>query len=94
VKPRIPEFKSDKEIADFWDSHSISDFDHELEEAKDIIFVRPQRQSISIRLDKKYVQVLKALASEHGIGYSSLLRMWLIERIKREIKERKMDSPD
>jgi len=83
---KIPNFKSDEEVAEFWDTHSLTDFEDELEEAKDVVFVRPHRQVVSIRLDRKYVQILKTLATERGIGYSPLVRMWVIERIKKEME--------
>jgi len=30
---------------------------------------------------------MKAIAREKGINYSTLARMWLIERVKKEIEE-------
>jgi len=86
---KIPNFKSDEEAAKFWDTHSLTDFEEELEEAKDVIFVRPQRQTVSIRLDRKYIRILKSLATKRGIGYSPLIRMWIIEKINQEIGKEK-----
>ena len=40
---RIPKFKTDKEIAEFWDTHDLVDFEDELEIAKDVVFVKPER---------------------------------------------------
>lgn len=37
---KIPKFKSDKEAAKFWNTHSLADFEKELKPAKDVIFVR------------------------------------------------------
>ena len=81
---KIPKFKTDKEIAEFWDTHSLADFEDELEIAKDVVFVKPERQVISLRLDRKIVRALKALAARKGIGYSPLLRMWILERFYQE----------
>ena len=50
---RIPKFKTDEEIAEFWDTHDLTDFEEELRPAKDIVFVKPQRQVMSPRLDRK-----------------------------------------
>ena len=82
--PKIPKFKTDKEIAKFWDTHSLADFEDELEIAKDVVFVKPERQVISLRLDRKIVKSLKYLAARKGIGYSPLLRMWILERFYKE----------
>jgi len=81
---RIPKFKTEKEIADFWDTHSLADFEDELRPAKDVVFVKPERQIVSLRLDTKIVRALKALAATKGIGYSPLIRMWILERFHRE----------
>ena len=81
---KIPEFTSDKEAADFWATHSLADFEQDLEEAKDILFVRPKKQTITIRMDKKYIDAIRAIASKKGIGHSPLMRMWIIERLDQE----------
>jgi predicted DNA binding CopG/RHH family protein len=81
---KIPKHKTDKEIAAFWATHSLADFEDDLEEAKGVIFVRPERQVVSLRLDRKLINALKAFASQKGIGYSPLLRMWILERFYKE----------
>lgn len=83
--PKIPKFKSDKEIAEFWDTHSLADFEKELRPAKDVVFVKPELQVISLRLDRKMVRALKYLAHRKGVGYSSLVRMWLLEKFYQEV---------
>ena len=77
---KIPKFKSDKEAAQFWDTHSLTDFEEDLRPAKDVVFVKPELQVISLRLDRKVVQSLKAYGAKKGLGYSSLLRMWILEK--------------
>lgn len=86
---KIPKFKSDEEAAEFWNNHSLADYEEELEPADDVVFVRPERQVISLRLDKKIVRTLKAYAMKKGIGYSPLLRMWILERFYKEIHPKK-----
>ncbi len=81
---RIPRFKSDKEAAEFWDTHSLADFESELHPAKGIVFIKPDRQIVSLRLDRNLVTTLKHFAHQKGIGYSALLRMWVLERLSQE----------
>ena len=78
---KIPRFKSDKEAAEFWDTHSLTDFTEDLRPAKNVVFIKPDRQVVSLRLDRKLVKVLKHYARQKGIGYSTLLRMWVMERL-------------
>jgi len=86
---KIPKFKSDQEAAQFWDTHSLIEFEDNLELVKEKVFVKPEKQVMTIRVDKKLANALKIIAREKGINYSTLARMWLIERIKKEIEEMK-----
>ncbi|MGH7799955.1 MAG: CopG family antitoxin [Thermodesulfobacteriota bacterium] len=84
---KIPKFKSDQEAAQFWDTHSLAEFKDDLELAKENVFVKPEKQVMTIRVDKKLANAMKAIAREKGINYSTLARMWLIERVKKEMEE-------
>ena len=84
---KIPKFKSDQEAAQFWDTHSLIEFEDNLELVKEKVFVKPEKQVMTIRVDKKLANAMKAIAREKGINYSTLARMWLIERAKKEIEE-------
>jgi len=84
---KIPKFKSDQEAAQFWDTHSLIEFEDDLELVKEKVFVKPEKQVMTIRVDKKLANAMKAIAREKGINYSTLARMWLIERVKKEIEE-------
>ena len=48
---RAPKFKNIKEEREFWDSHDSTDYLDDFEVAKDVVFVRPKKQVISLRLD-------------------------------------------
>ena len=37
----IPEFKTLEEMAEFWNNHDLTDFENEMEEVKEPIFVKP-----------------------------------------------------
>lgn len=82
---KIPKFKSDKEAREFWDTHSLADFEEDLRPAKDVVFVKPERQIVSLRLDRRIINALKSFAAKKGIGYSPLIRMWILERFYKEI---------
>lgn len=86
---KIPKFKSDQEAAQFWDTHSLIEFEDDLELVKEKVFVKPEKQVMTIRVDKKLANAMKAIAREKGINYSTLARMWLIERVKKEMEEMK-----
>ncbi|MBI1869703.1 MAG: hypothetical protein HYS07_00760 [Chlamydiae bacterium] len=81
---KIPRFKTKQEERTFWDTHSLADYEEDLRPANDIVFVKPDRQVVTLRLDKKIVKLLKTLGTRKGIGYSSLLRMWILEKFYQE----------
>jgi hypothetical protein len=39
-KQRIPQADSIQELAEFWDTHDVTDFEDELEEVTESVFVR------------------------------------------------------
>jgi hypothetical protein len=80
--PMISDEATDEAIAQFWDTHSLTEYLDELETADDVVFVKPKKEVISIRLEPKYVHQLKILAHKMGIGYSLLVRRWVMERLR------------
>ncbi len=82
---KIPQFKTEQEEADFWDSHDSTDFLDETE-AVNVAFVdaRPSMKQISLRLDPSVIDQLKSLAVGKGIGYQTMIRMWVMERLGQE----------
>lgn len=85
AKPRrkIPDFKSDEEAARFWDTHSAADYWDDLVEAKDVYFKRPRKQVVAVRLEPPLLRRVKALALEKGLSFSTLIRMWIVERCRK-----------
>lgn len=85
---KIPEFKNDKEAAEFWDDHDLADFEEDLEPVTDVRFRLSRKTVVSLRLDPDDLQLLKQLASEKGVGHSTLARMWVKEKLT-ELTSRK-----
>jgi len=85
----LPQFRSLQEEAEFWDTHDTTEFLSEFEEADDVVFVRPEMQVVSLRLERNLVDRLKAYAQEIGIPYTTLIRMWVIRAFKQEVESRR-----
>lgn len=79
---KIPKFKSEKEEADFWATHDSTDYLSETKEIK-VRFSRPSKKLVSLRLDEKTIKRLKRIANSKGIGYLELVRMWVLENLKK-----------
>ncbi|MCC7106906.1 MAG: hypothetical protein IT307_17370 [Chloroflexi bacterium] len=81
---RIPPFKTIRDEAEFWDTHDSADFEDEFEEVTDVRFVRGQRKkAITVRLEEGSLRRLRRQAAHQGIGPSTLVRMWVLERLRR-----------
>jgi len=82
---KLPEFRSDQDEAEFWDTHDSTEFLRDTQPV-DVTFVdaRPAKKQISLRLDPEAIDKLKAIAQRKGIGYQTLIRMWVMERLAQE----------
>lgn len=83
-KSKIPKFKSFEEEAKFWDTHDTTELLDELSEVKNVKFPKPHKRLISVRMDDVQIRSLKKIATTKGIGYLTLMRMWIVERLSRE----------
>lgn len=71
---------TDEQIAQFWETHSSADYWDELEPV-DVEIVRPERQVVALRLDKPILEKVKAIAATKSLGYTTLLRIWIKEKL-------------
>lgn len=80
---KIPKFKTYREEARFWDTHSVTDFEHETENV-DIVFElnKPRDETLIVRLQKGFKEKLEKTARSKGLNVSTLARMWLMERLQ------------
>lgn len=85
-KPKkVPRFKSRDEEAAFWDTHSPLDYG-EWKEVKRIRVAKPLAHILGVRLDARTIDRLSAIGRKKGVGASTLARMWLLERLARELE--------
>ena len=78
--PKIPKTDSIQELAHFWDTHDLPDFEDELEEVSDSVF---ERESVmKIRLLPDEAEAVRQLAKSKGIPYLDLIRQWVREKIQ------------
>ena len=82
---KLPKFATDQEEARFWETHDSTEFLDDTEPVE-VAFVdaRPRKKQISLRLDARVIDVLKAIARRKGIGYQTLIRLWVMERLAQE----------
>lgn len=84
---KIPAFNNIEEEANFWDSHSFTEFEDQLEEV-DMVFEldKPRDESLILRVQKPFKDQLKKIARNKGLDVSTLARMWLMEKANEALK--------
>ena len=83
---KIPKFADKAAETAYWNTHDSSKV-VDWSNAKVGMFpnLRPSTQSISIRLPKALLEELKILANKKDVPYQSLLKIYLSERIEKEL---------
>jgi len=83
TRSRIPRFKNREEEAEFWATHSTTEFEDEFEEVQ-VKVARPLGHILAVRLDARTIDRLAEVGRAKGLGPSTLARMWLLERLEQE----------
>jgi len=83
----IPKFKNEDEERNFWDKADIANyFDINNPIELDLSKLKPSTESISLRLPQFLLARIKELANKRDVPYQSLIKIFLAERIERELK--------
>ena len=80
-KTRIPQTDSIEALAQFWDTHDLTDFEDELEEVPEAVFERKAGAVVTIRLWPEEAEAVKDIAMSKGIEQTTLIRQWVLEKI-------------
>lgn len=83
---KIPKFKTEDQEREFWSKHDSTDY-LDWKKAKKVTLpnLKPSVKTISIRLPEMMLEELKLLANKRDVPYQSLLKMFLAERIQKEL---------
>ena len=86
-KKKIPKYKSEDKERQFWavaDSIEYIDWAR----ARKVILpnLKPSLKTISLRLPELMLAELKLLANKRDVPYQSLIKIFLAERLERELK--------
>ena len=95
---KMPKFKTEKEEARFWDTHSPLDYPSEFTDVKEPFEFAPgllkkaaqrreeRKRSLTLRMGQRQIDLAKVIAQYRGLGYQTLMRIWVIEGIRQEMK--------
>ena len=72
----------DKALREYYDRHSTLQAGEAIRPVARS-FPKPRRL-VALRLEEETVSAIKHIAAQKGLNYSTLMRMWLTERLVRE----------
>ncbi len=75
----LPQTDSIQELAHFWDTHDLTDFEDELVEVAEPVF--EPVTVIPLNLESDEAEAVRRIAEAKGIADAELIRGWVREKI-------------
>src|SRR5580693_6082557 len=89
-----PQFRSEDDERDYWATHdSVGAVDWSRAKRVTLPNLKPSVRMISLRLPEAMLEALKVLANKQDVPYQSLIKVFLSDRIERELGKGPMVAP-
>lgn len=89
----MPKFKNEDSERDFWSTHDFTDYLDQFEEVElDLSELKPSTETISLRLPGYMLKRIKELANAKDVPYQSLMKIFLADRIEKELQKNYKDK--
>ncbi len=84
---KVPTYRNEDQERSFWAKADSADY-VDWSNARPLVLpgLKPTLKTISIRLPEHMIAELKLLANKRDVPYQSLLKLFLAERIDKELK--------
>ena len=87
MKNSIPKFMNKDEEKKIWSDHDSTELiDWNSAEKFTLSNLKPSTKKISLRLPEIMIEELKVLANKRDVPYQSLMKIFLAERISKELR--------
>lgn len=80
-KSKLPRSDSIQELAEFWETHDLTDFEEELEEVAEPVFVLDS--AIKVHLESREAEAVQRIAQAKGVSGEELIRAWVLQELAR-----------
>ena len=82
----IPNFENEEKEREFWTEADSSEY-IDWKKAKKVVLpnLKPSVKTISLRLPESMLEEIKLLANKRDVPYQSLMKIFLSERIDKEL---------
>jgi hypothetical protein len=91
---KLPQFKSDLEMARFFDTHSVADYWDQMEDVDEVFVLAPalarrirermKKRLMSLRLEEWQIRRAREIARQKKIPYQALMREWITRGIRAD----------
>jgi len=89
----IPSFKNEAAEQKFWSSHDSTEYiDWSKAEEAILPNLKSSTESISLRLPTTLLARIKQLANSKDVPYQSLMKMYLSEKVKKELNPQSLSQ--
>jgi predicted DNA binding CopG/RHH family protein len=83
---KIPNFKNEDQERDFWENADSSEYIDWKKARKAVLpNLKPSVKTISLRLPESMLEEIRLLANKRDVPYQSLMKIFLSERIEKEL---------
>jgi predicted DNA binding CopG/RHH family protein len=79
-KQPLPQTDSIEELAHFWDTHDLTEFEEDLEEVLEPVFER--NTAVTIHLQPEEAKIVQKMASSQGVPDTDLIHQWVREKLQ------------
>ena len=81
-KSSISQAKSYQEIADFWDTHDLSDYWDKTKEVKFEVDLESEKTYYGV--EKKLSDQMEKVAKNRGVSGDTLINLWIQEKLQQQ----------
>lgn len=82
---KLPQIDSIEELAKFWDTHDLTDFEEALEEVTEPVFERKPETVIPLHLQPQELDAIRRVAKAQGVEEAALVREWVLEKLQESV---------
>ncbi len=82
----IPKFENEDEEREFWAAHDSTEY-MDWSQAEKVLLpnLKPANKAVSLRMSETMINELKLLANKMDVPYQSLMKVYLRERIDKDL---------
>lgn len=84
-KSSISQARSYREMGDFWDTHDVTEYWEQTEEADFEVSI--ESQVFLCSLEPRLAMQVSQLAHQKGVSMETLVNLWIQEKLNKELAE-------